>query len=325
MNIITTIVGSYPTRSFRAESFNEKVTQTLGLYDPYKQAIKNTVTSFVNKDIDIICDGQVRGDMVQIFARKINGLKIIENTTHIIGKITPAAHPISIRDLQLAYKTAKALNPQYELNAPLDGIFKHEMKGIKGIITGPTTLVHSSIIDNFYTSKENAIYDMARALSIEAQAIEKFGACALQIDEPFISTGAEDIEVSRKAIEIIVDSVDIPVILHVCGDLEHVLGDLLKFNVDVLDFEFSGMKQNIDHLEKKWTSDCNKLLGIGCVNTKLKSVDKKENVHKTIKDVLSITKSSNIILDPDCGMRMLDKDIADEKLDILKYFRENGV
>ena len=29
MNIITTIVGSYPTRSFRAESFNEKVTQTL--------------------------------------------------------------------------------------------------------------------------------------------------------------------------------------------------------------------------------------------------------------------------------------------------------
>ena len=77
MNIITTIVGSYPTRSFRAESFNEKVTQTLGLYDPYKQAIKNTVTSFVNKDIDIICDGQVRGDMVQIFARNINGLKII--------------------------------------------------------------------------------------------------------------------------------------------------------------------------------------------------------------------------------------------------------
>ena len=51
----------------------------------------------------------------------------------------------------------------------------------------------------------------------------------------------------------------------------------------------------------------------------------KPNAPKTIKDVLSITKSSNIILDPDCGMRMLDKDIADEKLDILKYFRENGV
>lgn len=325
MNIITTVVGSYPTRSFKAESFNEKITQSLGLYDPYKYTIKSTVKSFVESDIDILCDGQVRGDMIQIFANKINGCKIVDNTTYIVGKITPAAHPISTRDFQLAYKTAKSLDSKYELNASLDSIFEHEAKGIKGIITGPTTLVHSSMIDKFYTTKENAIYDMAKALSVEARALEKEGACAIQIDEPFISTGAEDINVSRKAIEIITQSLDIPVILHVCGDLENVLGDLLKFDVDILDFEFSGMKQNINHLKKAWKPNCNKLIGIGCLNTKLKSVDKQTDVENTIKDVLEIIKSNNIIIDPDCGMRMLSSTVAEGKLNILKDIRKKGV
>lgn len=325
MSIITTVVGSYPTHSFEAESFNERLTNSLGLFDPYKQAIQNSVKSFVKSDIDIICDGQVRGNMVQIFSSKINGCKIIDNTTYIVGKITPAAHPISIRDLQIAYKTAKSLDDKYELNAPLSAIFEHEAKGIKGILTGPTTLIHSSMIDKFYSSPEYAIYDMAKALSVEARELEKAGACAIQIDEPFISTGAEDINVSKKAVEIISESIDVPVILHVCGDLKDVLSDLLKFNVDILDFEFSGMSQNINYLKKEWKSNINKNIGIGCINTKLETVDKKDDAYKTVKDVLNIIKKDEIIIDPDCGMRMLDNDVAQGKLDILQEIKENGV
>ncbi|WP_455645131.1 methionine synthase [Methanosphaera sp.] len=325
MNIITTVVGSYPTNSFKAESLNDKLTETLGLYDPFKQAIINSVKSFVKSDIDIICDGQVRGDMVKIFTSKINGFEIIDNTAYIKGKITPSAHPISVKDLQLAFKTAHTLNPQYKLHASLDAIFEHEEKGIKGIITGPTTLIHSSMIDNFYTSKENAIYDMAKALCVEAQELEKAGACAIQIDEPFISTGAEEISISKKAVEFISESVDIPVILHVCGDLKEVLPDLLKFNVDILDFEFSGMSQNINTLKKSWNKESKKLIGIGCINTRLDEIDQKETVEKTVKDVIDIIKSNNIIIDPDCGMRMLPENIAQGKLDILTDIKENGV
>ncbi|OED30749.1 hypothetical protein NL43_01770 [Methanosphaera sp. WGK6] len=323
--MITTVVGSYPANSFKAESFNEKLTETLGLYDPFKQAIINSVKSFVKSDIDIICDGQVRGDMVKIFTSKINGFKIIDNTAYINGKITPSAHPISVRDLQLAFKTAHTLDPQYKLNASLDAIFEHEEKGIKGIITGPTTLIHSSMIDNFYTTKENAIYDMAKALCVEAQELEKAGACAIQIDEPFISTGAEEISISKKAVELISESVDIPVILHVCGDLKEVLSDLLKFNVNILDFEFSGMPQNINTLKKSWKKESNKLIGLGCVNTRLDEIDQKETVEKTIKDVIDIVKTNNIIIDPDCGMRMLPENIAQGKLDILTDIKRNGV
>lgn len=324
MSIITTVVGSYPTNTFEAESFNEKIFNTLGLFDSYKHSIENAVTSLVNADIDIICDGQVRGDMVKIFARKINGFKISDNTAYIKGKITPSSHPISVKDFQLAFKTAKNMDDKFKLNSPLEDIFDHEAKGVKGILTGPTTLIYSSMIEHFYKKKENAIYDIAKALLVEAKELEKAGACAIQIDEPFISTGAERISVSRDAVEMISEELDVPVILHVCGDLENVLGDLLDFNVDILDFEFSGMPQNIDYLRSRWKNN-DKMIGIGCVNTKMESVDKYEDAKKTVIDVKDITKHENLIIDPDCGMRMLPKDISAGKLDVLKKIKREGV
>ncbi|MBR0472629.1 MAG: methionine synthase [Methanosphaera sp.] len=325
MTIITTVVGSYPTHSFKANGFNEKLSETLGLFDPYKQSIINSVKAFVKADIDIICDGQVREDMVKIFASKINGFRIEDNTAYVKGKITPAPHPISVKDFKLAFKTAKSLNPMFKLNAPLEDIFNHEAKGVKGILTGPTTLIHSSLIENFYSSKENAIYDIARALLVEAKELEKNGACAIQIDEPFISTGAEDINVSKTAVEIISEELDIPVILHVCGDLKDVLGDLLDFNVDILDFEFSGMPQNIDYLKREWSSSRDKYIGIGCVNTKLDSIDDKEDVRSTVSSVKNIIKQDNIIIDPDCGMRTLSNELSEGKLNLLKEIKEEGL
>ncbi|WP_292474305.1 methionine synthase [Methanosphaera sp.] len=325
MNIISTVVGSYPTHSFEAHTFNEKISESLGLFDSYKKSIIESVSAFVESDIDIICDGQVRGDMVKIFASKINGFKIEDNTSYIKGKITPAAHPISVKDFNLAFKTAKSLNKKFKLNANLEDIYNHEAKGVKGIITGPTTLIHSSIIENFYSNKENAIYDMAKALLVEAKELEKAGACAIQIDEPFISTGAEDINVSKMAVETISEELDIPVILHVCGDLKDVMSSLLKFNVDILDFEFSGMSQNIGTLKKEWKNNSDKQIGIGCINTKMESVDNIENVKQTVKDVNEIIKKDNLIIDPDCGMRMLESEISKGKLDILKEIKLEGI
>ncbi len=196
---------------------------------------------------------------------------------------------------------------------------------MKGILTGPTTLTHSSLIEKFYNNRENAIYDVARALLVEARKLEEVGACAIQIDEPFISTGAEDINVSRDAVELISEELDIPVILHVCGDLENVMADLLDFHVDILDFEFSGMPQNINTLKKHWKSGCDKNIGIGCVNTKLKEVDNEDDVRQTVIDVKNIIKKDNIIIDPDCGMRMLEDEISQGKLDLLKDIKMEGI
>ena len=127
------------------------------------------------------------------------------------------------------------------------------------------------------------------------------------------------------AVETISEELDIPVILHVCGDLKDVMSNLLKFNVDILDFEFSGMSQNIGTLKKEWKSNSSKQIGIGCVNTKMESVDNIEDVKQTVKDVTEIIKKDNIIIDPDCGMRMLESEISKGKLDILKEIKLEGI
>ena len=133
------------------------------------------------------------------------------------------------------------------------------------------------------------------------------------------------VALSKNAVESISEELDIPVILHVCGDLNDVMSDLLDFKVDILDFEFSGMSQNIETLKKEWTSGCNKNIGIGCVNTRMESVDKLEDAEQTVSDVKKIINKDNIIIDPDCGMRMLPPEISKGKLDILKKIKTEGV
>ena len=44
-----------------------------------------------------------------------------------------------------------------------------------------------------------------------------------------------------------------------------------------------------------------------------------------MKQVVDIIKEDNIIIDPDCGMRMLPKDIAEGKLKLLDNIKERGV
>jgi 5-methyltetrahydropteroyltriglutamate--homocysteine methyltransferase len=61
------------------------------------------------------------------------------------------------------------------------------------------------------------------------------------------------------------------------------------------------------------------------VNTKLKALDDKEQVLQTINDVQSIIKHENIIIDPDCGMRMLSPELGFGKLNILKEIRKEGI
>ena len=53
--------------------------------------------------------------------------------------------------------------------------FNKNFKGVKGIITGPTTLVLSSRVEGFYNrdKKEKIIIDMAMALKKEAYHYRK--------------------------------------------------------------------------------------------------------------------------------------------------------
>ncbi len=323
--MLTTVVGSYPTILQDPKSISSKISDFFGAYDRYVPALKLAVSDQLEAGIDIISDGQVRGDMIDVFARAIPGMTVEDGTPKIVGKIMPANHSLGASDLKLALKTARSVSEDFNEdfnngNSKLftGDKFNENFKGIKGIITGPTTLVLSCRAEGFYNrdKKEAIVADMALALKKEAHELQKAGADIIQIDEPFLSTGVVDMSAAKKAVKTITEELKVPVSMHVCGDVGDVLSELLKFKVQILDCEFAGVPSNIQALEN--TPIKSKKIGLGCIDTKKEQVDELENVVKFIKKGIDIIGEENMIVDPDCGMRMLSRNAALLKLKKMK-------
>ncbi len=275
----TTVVGSYPV---------VKGGSLRNLFDPLHSAVETAVADQIKAGIDIISDGQVRGDMIQVFASKLPGIKGQE----VIGQIQPASGPITVGDTKYALTKAPK---------------------VKGIITGPTTLAHGlHIATPMYRNKEELALDLAAALIPEAKALEAAGITLLQIDEPMFSTGMSDLEIGKQAIGLITAALHIPISLHVCGNLGNVIDEILKFNVNVLDFEFANSPANLDLLSRRELAG--RMIGYGCVDSASETVESSAEIRKRIEQGIAIFDPRIMVLDPDCGMRMRSHEAAFLKL-----------
>ena len=309
----STVVGSFPASESSPSNFKDKLLNSFGAYDPFKEAIKSSVIAQLDAGVDIISDGQVRGDMVSIFTKYIPGMKIEDGNTFIVGKIRRPTQEISIKDLQYA---KKVMADYYGGKIP-------EGKGIKGIITGPNTIVHSSRITSFYKNKEDAIIDLAHSLKFEVDAIaKKVEPVYIQVDEPFLSTGMVDMNVAREAIGIIKDGLEVPLGMHVCGLLNEAFKDLATFDIDILDMEFAGNNVNLGVLEENAYLLKDKKVGFGCVDSSVNEVDDISDVEELVTKAIEIVGKDNLLLDPDCGLRRAPKDVAFEKLRLMNEIKE---
>jgi len=277
--LATTVVGSYP------------VVKTGGLksiFDPLAGAVETAVTDQMNAGIDIISDGQVRGDMIGAFTSKLPGIR----EQDVIGKIQPASGAITVADTKYA---------------------RSKFPKVKGIITGPSTLAHGLRIETpLYRGRDELVLDLAQALASEARALEEAGAAIVQIDEPILSTGAADLVVGRQAVNMITSVLRIPSCMHVCGTIGEAIDDILKTQVSVLDFEFSENPENLEVLSEKDLKG--RLIGYGCVASADPGVESVETIEKRIRKGVEIFGAENMLVDPDCGLRMLARDVAFGKL-----------
>ncbi len=277
--LATTVVGSYPV---------VKAGGLKSLFDPLGGAVETAVADQISAGIDIISDGQVRGDMIGAFTSKLPGIR----EQQVAGKIQPSAGAITAGDTKYA---------------------RSKFPKVKGIITGPTTLAHGIHISTpMYRNKEELALDLAVALVVEARALEATGVALLQIDEPILSTGIADLAVARQAVELIGSSVRIPICMHVCGNLSNVLDEILKFNVNVLDFEFSKNPGNLDILSRRDLEG--KMLGYGCVDSASEEVETVHEIKKRIEKAVEYFDPKILLIDPDCGMRMRSRESAYWKL-----------
>jgi 5-methyltetrahydropteroyltriglutamate--homocysteine methyltransferase len=277
--LATTVVGSYPV---------VKAGGIKSLFDPLAGAVETAVADQIGAGIDIISDGQVRGDMIGAFAGKLPGIKGQE----VIGKIQPAAAAITVADTKYAIS---------------------KFPKVKGIVTGPSTLAHGLHISTpMYRNKEELALDLAAALVVEARSLEAAGVTLLQIDEPILSTGIADLAIGKQAVEMIASSVRVPVCMHVCGNIANVIDEILKYNVNVFDFEFSNNQANLDILSRRDLAG--KMLGYGCVDSTTDTVETVPEIKKRIEKAVEYFDPKILLIDPDCGMRMRTREAAYWKL-----------
>jgi 5-methyltetrahydropteroyltriglutamate--homocysteine methyltransferase len=266
--MITTVIGSYPL------SYQE-----LG-----SDAIKQAVNDQLEAGIDIVSDGQTRYDMIEYFARAIDGYSF-EGKSFISGPIGHGRPDVFVADLALAQTLAPNL---------------------KGIVTGPVTLVFASKIKAGYKGfhDEGVYLDTARALLEIAQAMVKQGVKWIQIDEPYLSVGAP-MDIAKKAIESISTQIKVPVALHVCGKVVPIIDKLLDLKcITLLSHGFKG-EDNQSLLHYKPLINSEKQLGLGCVDTKQRRVETVEEIAGLIQLAKSNIPAERLIVHPDCGLEKI--------------------
>lgn len=173
----------------------------------------------------------------------------------------------------------------------------------------------SSSIKGYYTGyRDEKVYlDTAEALLNIAQALEQNGVEWVQIDEPFLSVGAP-MGIARKAVEGIATNLKVPVSLHVCGRVSQIFKELLQWEgIKMLSHAFMG-DDNMEILSFKELRASDKMLGFGCIDTKSSKIEEVEDIENLIKIALENIPKDRIAVHPDCGLRLLPREVAFEKM-----------
>jgi len=284
MKMVTTVIGSYPVKIENMDLMNSYFNQTKISWDKY---IDSAVNDMIVANIDMISDGQTRDSFVNIFTRKLRGCRI-RDRTEIIDKVEFDS-PITIEDQKYVRK-----------------IIPKDRKLI-GLITGPYTLTSSSI-DLFYKNKKELSFDFAHALKKEVQLLQNY-VDMISIDEPFFSMEIPDY--GKELIKIITQDITCSVRLHVCGDVTNIIPDILDMPVDIISHEFKAKPKLYEEFRKY---DISKQICLGSVRSDDVKIESIEEIIKHINKGIDVFGEKIVQIAPDCGQRMLPREVALQKL-----------
>ena len=283
-NIKTTVIGSYPIDIDTMNHMKGYFNQEIVTWDKY---INSAVKDMIDAGIDIVSDGQTRDPFVNIFTRKLKGCRIRERS-EITGKVEYDG-PITIND----QKYVKSIIPKN--------------KKLIGMITGPYTLTNSSV-DLYYNDEKELAFDFASALKQEAQILQKH-VDIISIDEPFFSMGIP--EYGKDLIGDIIKGLSCTTRLHVCGNVSKVIPELLDIPVDILSHEFKASPMLINAFKQYSVT---KNLCLGSVRSDNSTIEPVDEIVAHIKKAIDIFGEKISQLAPDCGQKMLPRNVAFNKL-----------
>lgn len=304
----TTVVGSYPKPgelySLISAHKKGKITNET-MKKAYRETVRSVVRDQEQAGVNILWDGEMgREEMTSYFARRILGFRIY-GEVRVWGN--NYYEKPSIVD-ELRYKDELVLEDFKFLQSITS-------KSIKVPITGPYTLVDWSF-NEYYKSKAEAVYALARIENEELKKVVEMEACYIQLDEPAIPTHPDELEIVKNAIEIVTKGVRSYIGLHICyGDYSKIFPEILDFRIDQLTLEFAN--HGFSDIELLKQNDFTLDLGFGCVDVHTRRIESKEEIKENIRKILEFLNPKQIYINPDCGLKLLPREIALKKLKVM--------
>lgn len=302
----TTVIGSYPRPKWLRAAIKMYRRGRLG-EEELREAMDDAVVA-VLKDhelagVDIPSDGEQRRDeMVEYFAERIGGFKFYG--------------PVRVWGNAYFRKPAVVAPLRYERPIVVEefeylrGVSYSEV--VKVTITGPYTIADWSF-NEYYRSKEELVRELARIVNAELKALERTGAVFVQVDEPALPTHEDEVEWAVKAVNEAFRGVRLKLGMHICyGAYERILPYIDKLDVSQFALEFANRGFKDLELLKEYGFD--KELGFGVVDVHNRRVESPEEVASAIRKALKILPPEKLYINPDCGLKLLPRRIAREKL-----------
>ncbi|WP_336037866.1 methionine synthase [Halobacterium yunchengense] len=307
--LLTTVVGSYPKPKWldRARDLREDDDADFG-DDEWQEATDDAARLVTDEHeragLDVVVDGEMRrNEMVEFFAHRIGGYEFN-------GPVKVWGHnyfdkPSVVSDVEYADSW---LVDEYEFTASVAD------RPVKVPITGPYTLANWSF-NEAYEDDEALAYDLADLVNEEVEKLVDAGARYVQIDEPALATTPDDHAIVGECLERIAAGIpdDVRLGLHVCyGDYSRIYPEILEFPVDEFDLELAnGDYDQLDVFkDPAFTAD----LALGVVDAHVAEVESVEQIERNVRKGLEVVPPEQLTVSPDCGLKLLPREVAYEKM-----------
>ena len=302
----TTTIGSFPqtkeVRSWRAKhkkgSIDAKEYQNL-----LEKETKETIQFQEEAGLDVLVHGEFeRNDMVEYFGEQLNGFAFTQ-----FGWVQ--SYGSRYVKPPIIYGDVSRENPMtVKWSSYAQSLTK---KPVKGMLTGPVTILQWSFVRNDQTRSKTAT-QIALAIRDEVVDLEKAGLQIIQIDEPAIREGLplrkEDwktyLNWAIKAFRISASGVknETQIHTHMCySEFNDIIADIADMDADVITIECS--RSQMELLDVFAAFKYPNEIGPGVYDIHSPRVPEREEMVSLIKKASKYIPVEQLWINPDCGLK----------------------
>jgi len=174
-------------------------------------------------------------------------------------------------------------------------------KPVKGMLTGPYTMLDWSYNEAYPTRREAALA-LAEVVRQEAEDLDRAGAQYIQIDEPAVHARPEELAIAIEAMGIVTQNLKAKTISHICyGDFAAIYPGILDLPVDQLDLAMANYEYRwLDLMDRQ---PFTKEMAIGIVDVHTHELESVAEAAEGIRKGLKYVSADKLLPHPDCGLK----------------------